>query len=122
MDEYTLPPEVKRLIDETLASMDHVEVLFRISRSGNATAEWLAADAHIDASRVEKVLRDLEHARLITNDNGTYRVTQEPRERAAVEEFAAAYNARPVTLIRAIYARTSPLRSFADAFRLRRED
>jgi hypothetical protein len=113
---------VKQLIEETLASMDHVEILFRISRTGEASAAWLAADAHVEPSQVEKVLRDLEHAKLIKNDEGTYRVTRSPRERAAVDEFAAAYNARPVTLIRAVYARPSPLRSFADAFRLRRED
>jgi|SRR5581483_9445127 len=122
MDDNSLPPEVDRLIGETLASMDHVEVLFRICREGEATAEWLARDAHIEATRVARVLRDLEDAKLVTSDGPSYRVTQNPRDRAAVETFAATYNARPVTLIRAVYARPSPVRSFADAFRLRRED
>ena len=118
----SLPPEVQRLIDDALTSMDHVEVLFRISRAGEATAEWLARDAHIEQTQVMKVLRDLEHAKLIVHDGESYRVTQTARDRAAVDEFAGTYNARPVTLIRAVYARPSPLRSFADAFRLRREE
>lgn len=118
----SLPPEVQRLIDETLASMDHVEVLFRVSRAGQATAEWLARDAHIDQAQLSKLLRDLEHAKLIVRDGESYHVTESSRDRAAVDEFAATYNARPVTLIRAVYARPSPLRSFADAFRIRREE
>jgi hypothetical protein len=122
MDDYTLPAEVRRLIDETLESMDHVELLFRIARRGEATAEWLGNDAHVDRSQVARVLHDLEHAKLIVGNAGTYRVTPNPRDRAAVDAFAETYNARPVTLIRAVYARPSPLRSFADAFRLRREE
>lgn len=122
MNDHALPSEVQRLIIEALASMDHVEVLFRISRGGEATAEWLAQDAHIAPAQVATVLRDLEQARLIVNEEGTYRVTRNARDRAAIDEFATAYNARPVTLIRAVYARPSALRSFADAFRLRRED
>ncbi|HEX4681189.1 MAG TPA: MarR family transcriptional regulator [Gemmatimonadaceae bacterium] len=122
MSDPSLPEEVRRLIDGALASMDHVEVLFRIARQGDATAGWLARDAHIEPSHVAKVLRDLEHAKLIVSDGESYHLTQNPRDRAAVEEFAATYNSRPVTLIRAIYARPSPLRSFADAFRVRRED
>jgi hypothetical protein len=31
------------------------------------------------------------------------------------------YNARPVTLVRAVYARPSPVKTFAEAFRLRRD-
>lgn len=122
MDEPTLPTEVMRLINDSLPSVDHVEILFRISRQGEATADWLARDSHIETATLTRVLQDLQSAKLIVGDGGTYRVTQNPRDRAAVEEFATTYNARPVTLIRAVYARPSPLRSFADAFRLRRED
>lgn len=122
MDDRSLPDEVRRLIDGALASMDHVEVLFRIAEQGDASAESLARHAHIEPSQLAKVLEDLKRAKLIANDGASYFVTQSPRDRAAVEELAAAYNARPMTLIRAVYARRSPLRSFADAFRLRRED
>ena len=122
MDENALPAEVRRLINEHLESMDHVEVLFRIARRAEAAPDWLAHDAHIDRAQVASVLRDLANAKLIVAHDGLYRLTTNPRDRAAIEQFAETYNARPVTLIRAVYARPSPLRSFADAFRLRREE
>ena len=102
--------------------MDHVEVLFRIGRIGDTTAAWLAEDAHIERSQVNRVLKDLERQKLIVSREGQVRLAAGPRERAAVALFVETYNARPVTLIRAVYARPTPLRSFADAFRLRHED
>jgi hypothetical protein len=122
VEENALPSEVQRLIDDALASMDHVEVLFRVCRYGPVTAEWLARDAHIERAVVDRVLRNLEHARLVIADGAAFSVTSNPRGRAAVEQFAEMYNSRPVTLIRAVYARPSAARSFADAFRIRRDD
>ena len=122
MNDYVLPAAVRRLIDEALESMDHVELLFRISQAAEVTTEGLARDAHLEPSRVAKVLRDLEQAQLITGEAGSHRVTRNPRNRAAIADFAATYNARPVTLIRAVYARPTALHSFADGTRLRRED
>ncbi|HEY4219074.1 MAG TPA: helix-turn-helix domain-containing protein [Gemmatimonadaceae bacterium] len=120
--EDDLPVEVRRLIDDVLETMDHVEILFRIGRTGEATAEWLAQDAHVEPAQVTRVVRDLERAKLIVSKDGTYRVTSNPDARAAVDAFTETYNARPVTLIRAIYSRPSPLRYFADSFRIRREE
>jgi len=104
MDDSSLPPEVRRLIDESLESMDHVEVLFRVARHGQTTPDWLARDAHIDQTRVTRVLRDLERANLVADDDGVFCVASGARDRAAVEQFADMYNTRPVTLIRAVYA------------------
>ena len=122
MDEYSLPPEVQRLITDALASMDHVEVLFQLAQAKDATLERLVETVHITATQLAKVLLDLEQARVITKDGASYRVTQNSGDRAAIDAFVTAYNTRPVTLIRAVYARPSPVRSFADAFRVRRED
>ena len=95
---------------------------FALETQGSLAPDWLAHDAHIDRAQVASVLRDLANAKLIVAHDGLYRLTTNPRDRAAIEQFAETYNARPVTLIRAVYARPSPLRSFADAFRLRREE
>jgi hypothetical protein len=122
MSDSALPGEVQRLILQALPSMDHVEVLFRVWQRDDASAEWLAQETRLDPARLAKVLRDLEQSNVIVSRDASYRVTEAPRDRAAVEQFAVAYNTRPVTLIRAIYARPSPVQSFADAFRLRRED
>lgn len=42
--------------------------------------------------------------------------------RRAVEQLAVAYNQFPVTLVRLVYHRPSPAQSFADEFRLRKDD
>lgn len=102
--------------------MEHVEVLFRVCRESPSRAESLAQAAHIETGRVAAVLRDLQRTKLIISEDGLYHITHAPHVRAAVEEFAATYNARPIALIRAVHERSSPLRSFAEAFRLRRED
>jgi len=122
MDEYSLPPEVQRLIADALASMDHVEVLFQLAQADDLTFERLVQTVHVTPAQLGKVLQDLEQAKVITKHGASYRVTQNSRNRASIDAFVTAYNTRPVTLIRAIYARPSPIRSFADAFRLRRED
>ena len=73
-----------------------------------------------------KSLTDLEHAGLLGCEDGTPpRYAYAPRTpelRAGVEALAVAYNERPVTLVRAIYERPSPIQSFADAFRLRQDE
>jgi hypothetical protein len=77
--------------------MDHVDILFRICRHEDASPDWLATDAHIERRVVTQVVQDLMSAGLIIERDGVYRVTDQPRDRAAVEMLAEAYNARPVT-------------------------
>jgi hypothetical protein len=122
MEENALPQSVFELIEEALSSMDHVEALFHVCRESRTRAESLAHSTHIEPGRLAVVLRDLERANLVMSEGGYYMITQSARDRGAVEELAATYNARPIALIRAVYDRSSPLRSFADAFRLRHED
>jgi len=122
LTDSDIPAEVKRLIQDALSSMDHVEVLFRLHRDQVATPEHIAADAHIDAAIVMRVLRDLADAGIVVETDGQYRVTDAARDRSAVEALVEMYNTRPVTLIRAVYARVSPVKTFADAFRIRRND
>ena len=42
--------------------------------------------------------------------------------RRAVDLLRVAYNERPVTLVRLVYSRPSVAQTFADAFRVKRED
>ena len=57
-----------RLINDSLPSVDHVEILCRISRQGEATADWLARDSHIETATLTRVLQDLQSAKLIVGD------------------------------------------------------
>lgn len=75
---------------------------------------------------IENAVRDLTLGGLVAeNDqtNGEPLFGYEPKSdslRAVVDELAAMYNERPVTLVRAIYDRPAqPVISFADAFRIR---
>ena len=75
----------------------------------------------ISAGDAEKYLRLFEAQGLIGQFGGSYRYRPESGLAPQVEKLALAYNQRPVTLIRVIYAfRDSSIKSFAEAFRLRK--
>jgi hypothetical protein len=85
------------------------------------------------ASEVRVTPAKAAAALAILNSNNLAAVSsEEPRSyryfpatatlRAAVDNLEIAYNTRPVTLVRALYDRTAPIQSFADAFRLRKPE
>jgi hypothetical protein len=123
-----LPAEVRHLIARHLASMEQVDVLLLLARapeqwqSGADISRSLRIDEKGVAARTFEELRD---ARLIEMDGAhppRYRYAPaNAGDKAAVEMLAVAYNERPVTLVRAIYARPTAAQSFADAFRLRKK-
>jgi hypothetical protein len=119
-----LPPEVLRLIDTFAPSMDHVELLLKLHESVGAhlSVDDLVALGHIDRAAVIRILRDLEAAHVVLESDGAYRYAPSPGDADAVRSLMDMYNSRPVTLVRAIYARPTPVKSFADAFRLRRSE
>lgn len=74
-------------------------------------------------------LKDLSTGGLVSSVAGAAGVesfSYDPKSeslRSVVNDLAAMYNERPVTLIRAVYDRPAqPVLSFADAFRLRGSD
>lgn len=124
MADNDLPPEVLRLLDTFVPSMDHVELLLKLHESAGApmTVDELVARGHIDRAAVLRILRDFEAARVVHETDGAYRYTPSPKDQEAVRSLMDMYNSRPVTLVRAIYARPTPVKSFADAFRIRRSE
>jgi hypothetical protein len=124
MADNELPVEVQRLIGAFVASMDHVEVLraMRARAGADLSVDEIAAAVRLDRAILMRVLRDLEAAGAIREGQGAYRYDAVLREDAAIGELIEMYDTRPVTLVRAIYARPTPLKSFADAFRLRKDD
>jgi hypothetical protein len=73
-----------------------------------------------DAARYVEAFR--EHGLVEKGEGGRFRLrTGDPELMQHVRTLAQAYEERPVTLIRVIYAlRDSKIRTFADAFRLRK--
>jgi hypothetical protein len=119
-----LAPEVGRLIDAVIASMDHVEVLRLLAAAPDTafTADALSATLRSDPRVVREALHDLVAAKLVAANGGAYTYAATLDDREAVAALIHAYNTRPVTLVRAIYARPKPIKAFADAFRIRRSD
>ncbi|HYC49479.1 MAG TPA: BlaI/MecI/CopY family transcriptional regulator [Gemmatimonadaceae bacterium] len=120
--------DVRTLIRERLVSMDHVEVVMRL-REGEAelqTPAQLERSTRLGPHTVQRCLNDLVHGGLVRQEPASNAYAYAPRtsrDRAAIDELAALYNQRPVTLVKLIYEQPpTAVKSFADAFRLRDDD
>jgi hypothetical protein len=118
---------VRELIRRRVTSMDHVEVLMRVFEAAGepVTSQELERGARLGPQTVTRCATDLVNARLVSHDpaSDAYRYAPPNVDRATVEELASLYHQRPVTLVKLVYAQPpSPVKSFADAFRLRDED
>jgi hypothetical protein len=125
MSHPTLPPEVRALIRGPLATIAHVEALLLLRRVAPAapSVEQVAAEAQVPTLAVaRRYLDELVVAGLVeaaTTDAYRYAPTT-AEGRAAVDALARTYDERPVTLVRAVYARpVDAMDALADAFRLR---
>lgn len=107
--------------------MDHVEVLMRLYEAdGTALAPMdIERDARLTPQIVERALADLVATGLARRDAAANAYLFAPGgavERRAVEALGVMYHTRPVTLVKLIYSQPpAPVKSFADAFRLRDE-
>ena len=121
-----IPRAVRDLIQQCLASMEHVELLLWLAadQTRQNNASQAAVVIHTTPEIAAKRLADLESAGLLIQEEGLFRyVPRNASLRDAVGELDTMYQQRPVTLVRAIYERpASPVNSFANAFRLRKED
>jgi hypothetical protein len=104
--------------------MEHVEVLRLLAAAPETpfTVEMLAGALRADPHLIRAALHDLVGAKLVADNDGQFVYAASEHDRNAVAELIQAYNTRPVTLVRAIYARPKPVKAFADAFRIRRSD
>ena len=107
--------------------MDHVEVLMRLYEAGGepVTSQELERGARLGPQTVARCAAELVHARLASHDpaSDSYRYAPPNMDRATVDELSSLYHQRPVTLVKLVYAQPpNPVKSFADAFRLRDDD
>ena len=129
MSDPRLPPAVRALIDAYVTTMTHVEVLLFVRRE--PSRPWRAADLPESVTggsepAARRCLEELQAARLLVGSDAGEGYRYAPGSddlRDATTELDTLYNQRPVTLVRALYSRpATAVRSFADAFRLRREE
>src|SRR5436190_19656045 len=129
MTDPDFPDDLRSFIQEYISSVDAAELLI------------LLATAPVRSYRVAELIEDLrptvlsepaarrrlvhfEANGLVTSEAGEswqYSPATPALDRA-VRSLAKVYNERPVTLVRMIYApKDEKIRSFADAFRLKKE-
>ena len=126
MSEAEIPANVRRFLHDQIESVVQVEVLLLLY--AEPARAFCGADV-VAALRVEPAwaaaqLSDLCGRGILAEAGpGSYRFAPRTAEVAdAVAGLARAYADRRVTVIGLIYAKPSePLRSFADAFRLRKD-
>jgi hypothetical protein len=128
--EEAIQPHVRAFIAGHVDSVLQLELLLLLAVPAHAAREWSAADlAHelrIDPAWVEGQLKAMGAQGLLDASTGpppTYRYHPRTAELGqAVSDLAQAYADRRVTVIGLIFAKpTDKLRTFADAFRIRKD-
>lgn len=128
MEDAQFSDEFCRFLQISIPSVDAAELLLLLARDPSrwwSAAEIVAALKPAPVTEAD-VMRTLEGflARGLVAQGADKRVQYHPGDaelEGYVRTLAQAYSERPVTLIRVIYAlRDSKIRSFADAFKLRK--
>jgi hypothetical protein len=122
-----IPEEVKRFVEENIDSVDQLEILRILGESPEK--EWNAADLarEVQTQAIASHLAVLHGRRLIaTWTRGAEPFCRygpgTPELENMMSRLLQVYRERPVTMINLVYARAKEvLRSFADAFRLKKE-
>ena len=128
--EERLPDDVRRLIESSIPTLEALEIVLLLARDPGR--EWQASlvprllpSAQVTEAAVLEYLRILADQGIVAKRD-EHRFVYAPRTpelTRAVEGLIIAYHQRPVTLIKAVYASAelARIRSFAEAFRLRKE-
>lgn len=123
-----VPDEVKRFLAEHVRSVMALELLLvlRADPARTWTAEQLCRELRCGHDWMNRELARLAERGLVTKaeDSGEFRYARNPVEAdGPMAWLAASYPDRRYSIIQAIYAGPAdPIKSFADAFRLRKEN
>jgi hypothetical protein len=121
------PDEIRRFLDANIESIDQLEILRVLGENPTRefTAAVLAATISADPAAVATHLSAMHGRGLLTAETrGGEPVARYGPATAALGDLVGRllqhYKERPVSMIKLVYDRAKdPLRSFADAFRLR---
>jgi hypothetical protein len=119
-----LPDNVLNLLRRGVPTYAAAEYLLLIRKVEHfETAEELRAlrQPAAETSEVESYLSLFQAIGVVRHRDGAFRYAPEsPDLQEAIEALATAYNERPVTLIRTLYAPAgSKIQSFADSFKIK---
>jgi predicted ArsR family transcriptional regulator len=128
VSDPNLPPRVQRFLKQHIDSIEKLEVLLllRANPSRPWTAAAVAGELRIMETSAAGRLEDLTVRGLLADEGGTppsFRYAPHTGEDAqAVTELASTYAQRRVSVITFIFSQPQDqLRSFANAFRLRKD-
>ena len=123
-----IPDNVRALIIERIGSVLELEILLLLH--AQSTRQWtapeIAAELRIDPNWAEGQLQDLCGKGLVhceAGDPSIYMFAPRSKElRAAVDALVPVYAERRVTVVTLIFSKpVDKLKTFADAFRIRKE-
>jgi hypothetical protein len=125
----TLPPQVRALIVDRISSVVQLEILLLLH--AEPARSWTADDAathfRIDPTWAEAQFTELAAQGLVRPLSGGSATTHQYAPKTAdlaraVSDLSKAYNDMRVSVISLIYSKpTDTLKSFADAFRIRKD-
>jgi hypothetical protein len=127
--ESGLPEAVRRFIADHIDSVEELEILLLLyNQQGRSwSAEAVARELRIAATSAGERLEDLVHDTILVRVDGDPVEHRYAPGNAVLDEavggLATAYSERRVTVINLIFSKpVDKIRTFADAFRLRRDD
>jgi hypothetical protein len=120
---------VRRLIADHIDSVEQLEILLLLYQHPERTwdAEAVARELRVAAVSAAERLEDMTHSGILARKDGKpveYRYAPKSAGLGdAVRGLALAYSERRVTVINLIFSKpVDKIRTFADAFRIRRDD
>lgn len=119
---------MRRLIADSIDSVEQLEILLLLLQhpARTWTAEEVARELRISPLSAGDRLEDLAHDALLARVKGEEEYRYAPGSAAldeAVRGLATAYTERRVTVINLIFSKpVDKIRTFADAFRLRKKE
>jgi hypothetical protein len=123
-----IPADLKQFLAEHIESLAQLEALLMMLGEPQRawTCEELARGLYISGDMCLGIVADLERRGLVVREEHSagVRYSERDDERTSLlSRLAALYRERRVAVITQIYSNpTSKVQTFADAFRLRRED
>ena len=128
MEDPDFPEALRAFIREHIPDVDAAELLLKLAREPDRAYDLALLLGELRPTAISEAIarRHLTHFEergLVEAQAGYYRYRpSSPDADRCVQALMRVYNARPVTMVRVIYAlRDEKIRSFADAFRIKKK-
>ena len=128
MEDPDFPESLRAFIREHIPDVDAAELLLKLAREPGRSYDLALLLGELRPTAISEAaarrhLTHFEERGLVGSQAGSYsyRPSTADADRC-VQALMRVYNARPVTMVRVIYAlRDERIRSFADAFRIKKK-